>query len=53
MQGEVVIHRGLLREGEAKALRAQERQGMQAGDDGEGAAQPTARPAFPRSWRGA
>lgn len=40
--GEVVIHRGLLREGEAKALRAQERQGMQAGDDGEGAAQPTA-----------
>ena len=40
--GEVIIHRGLLREGEAKALRAQERQGMQAGDDGEGAAQPTA-----------
>lgn len=40
--GEIVIHRGLLREAEAKALRAQERQGMQAGDDSEGEAlQPT------------
>ena len=37
--GEIVIHRGLLREAEAKALRAQERQGMQAGDDSEGEAQ--------------
>ncbi|MET3123924.1 ParB family chromosome partitioning protein [Oxalobacteraceae bacterium GrIS 2.11] len=34
--GEIAIHRGLLREGEAKALRAQERQGMQAGGDSEG-----------------
>ncbi|MBC2729269.1 ParB/RepB/Spo0J family partition protein [Thiobacillus sp.] len=33
--GEVVIHRGLLREPEAKVLRAQERQGMQAGGEGE------------------
>ena len=40
--GEVITHRGLLREGEAKALRAQERQSMQSGGDGEGAAQPTA-----------
>ena len=40
--GEVITHRGLLREGEAKALRAQERQSMQAGGDGEGEAQPTA-----------
>ena len=40
--GEVVTHRGLLREAEAKALRAQERQGMQASGDGEGEAQPTA-----------
>lgn len=40
--GEIAIHRGLLREGEAKALRAQERQGMQAGGDSEGEAlQPT------------
>lgn len=37
--GEVITHRGLLREVEAKALRAQERQGMQAGGDGEGEAQ--------------
>ena len=34
--GEITIHRGLLRESEAKALRAQERQGMQAGGDSEG-----------------
>lgn len=40
--GEVITHRGLLREVEAKALRAQERQGMQAGGEGEGEAQPTA-----------
>jgi len=41
--GEVITHRGLLREGEAKALRAQERQGTQAGGDDEGEAQqPTA-----------
>lgn len=41
--GEVVTHRGLLREAEAKALRAQERQGTQAGGDDEGEAQqPTA-----------
>ncbi|MDA8256290.1 MAG: ParB/RepB/Spo0J family partition protein [Betaproteobacteria bacterium] len=41
--GEVVIHRGLLREAEAKALRAQERQGRQAGGDDKGEAQqPTA-----------
>ena len=40
--GEVITHRGLLREAEAKALRAQERQGMQAGGDSEGEAlQPT------------
>lgn len=37
--GEIAIHRGLLREVEAKALRAQERQGMQAGSDSEGEAQ--------------
>ncbi|WP_413439454.1 ParB/RepB/Spo0J family partition protein [Sulfuriferula sp. GW1] len=37
--GEIAIHRGLLREGEAKALRAQERQGMQAGGDSEAEAQ--------------
>jgi len=37
--GEITIHRGLLREAEAQALRAQERQGMLAGGDGEGAAQ--------------
>jgi len=37
--GEVITHRGLLREAEAKALRAQERQGMQAGGDDEGEAQ--------------
>jgi ParB family chromosome partitioning protein len=37
--GEVITHRGLLREAEAKALRAQERQGMQAGGDSEGEAQ--------------
>lgn len=37
--GEIAIHRGLLREVEAKALRAQERQGTQAGGDGEGEAQ--------------
>jgi ParB family chromosome partitioning protein len=37
--GEIAIHRSLLREVEAKALRAQERQGMQAGGDGEGEAQ--------------
>ncbi len=37
--GEIATHRGLLREAEAKALRAQERQGMQAGDDSEGEAQ--------------
>src|SRR3569623_846128 len=37
--GEVITHRGLLREAEAKALRAQERQGMQAGGDYEGEAQ--------------
>ena len=36
--GEVTIHRGLLREAEAKALRARERQGMQGGA-GEGEAQ--------------
>jgi len=41
--GEVITHRGLLREAEAKALRAQERQGTQAGGDDEGEAQqPTA-----------
>ena len=40
--GEVITHRGLLRETEAKALRAQEQQGMQAGRDGEGEAEPTA-----------
>ncbi|MFC3109978.1 ParB N-terminal domain-containing protein [Undibacterium arcticum] len=40
--GEIAIHRGLLREVEAKALRAQERQRMQTGGDGEGEArQPT------------
>ncbi|MEB0139434.1 MULTISPECIES: ParB/RepB/Spo0J family partition protein [unclassified Undibacterium] len=40
--GEIIIHRGLLREAEAKALRAQERQGIQAGGDSEGEAlQPT------------
>ena len=40
--GEIAIHRGLLREAEAKALRAQERQGIQAGGDSEGEAlQPT------------
>ncbi len=37
--GEIAIHRGLLRETEAKALRAQERQGMQAGGDSEGEVQ--------------
>ena len=37
--GEIAIHRGLLREVEAKALRAQKRQGTQAGGDGEGEAQ--------------
>jgi len=37
--GEIAIHRGLLREAEAKALRAQERQGMQTGGDSEGEAQ--------------
>jgi ParB family chromosome partitioning protein len=37
--GEVITHRGLLREAEAKALRAQERQSMQAGGDSEGEAQ--------------
>jgi len=40
--GEVIIHRGLLRESEAKALRTRDRQGTQAGDDGEDVAQPTA-----------
>lgn len=41
--GKVITHRGLLREAEAKALRAQERQGTQAGGDDEGEAQqPTA-----------
>lgn len=41
--GEVITHRGLLREAEAKALRAQERQGTQAGGDDEAEAQqPTA-----------
>ena len=33
--GEVVIHRGLLREAEAKVLLVQERQGVQAGGEGE------------------
>ncbi|MFP5382273.1 MAG: ParB N-terminal domain-containing protein [Gammaproteobacteria bacterium] len=41
--GEVITHRGLLREAEAKALREQERQGTQAGGDDEAEAQqPTA-----------
>ena len=41
--GAIAIHRGLLREAEAKVLRTQERQGTQAGGDGEGEAQqPTA-----------
>ncbi len=42
--GEVITHRGLLREAEAKALRAQERQGTQAGGDDEGEAQQPAAP---------
>ena len=42
--GEVITHRGLLREAEAKASRAQERQGTQAGGDDEGEAQQPAAP---------
>ena len=34
--GGVIVHRGLLREDEAKALREQERDGPGAGDEGEG-----------------
>ncbi len=41
--GEITIHRGLLREAEAKALRAQERQDSQAGG-GEGEAQQSTTP---------
>lgn len=41
--GEVAIHRGLLRESEAKALRTQERQDMKVGGDADGKLQePTA-----------
>jgi len=41
--GKIVTHRGLLREAEAKALRAQERRGMAGGGETEGEArQPTA-----------
>lgn len=41
--GEVAIHRGLLRESEAKALRTQERQDMKVGGDADGKQQePTA-----------
>ena len=41
--GEVAIHRGLLRESEAKALRTQERQDMKIGGDADGQQQePTA-----------
>ncbi len=44
-QGEIAIHRGLLREAEAKALRAQERQSAVLGSGVEGEAQ---QPATPR-----
>lgn len=43
--GEIGIHRGLLRDAEAKALRMQEGQGVTAGSDAEGEAQP---PTLPR-----
>lgn len=43
--GEIAIHRGLLREAEAKALRAQEGQDKQSGGGDEGAAQT---PTLPR-----
>ena len=43
--GDIAVHRGLLREAEAKVLRAQEGQGVAAGDDAEGEAQP---PTLPR-----
>lgn len=38
--GEIAIHRGLLREAEAKALRMREGQGVAVGNDAEGEAQP-------------
>jgi ParB family chromosome partitioning protein len=44
--GEIAIHRGLLREAEAKALRMQEREGIQAGSDGEGEAQQPSGPSI-------
>lgn len=43
--GEIAIHRGLLREADAKALRMQEGQGVTAGGDAEGEAQT---PTLPR-----
>ena len=42
--GALAVHRGLLREAEAKALRAQERQGVKVDCDGEGEAQQPSTP---------